>query len=294
MTIVAGFSATRRDTAPVELAVQIARTTGEQIIAVAVVERRLPPQTDAVEDEYLDYVTTEVERALHGAVDALPAGSGVRVEVRTATSIPKGLAEFAAQMNASFVTVGSSSSGLLGRIALGSVTDHVVHGGSVPIAIAPRGYTSGGAPINRLTAAFGGQADVNGLIPAAAKLAAKWGVGLRVVSFTARDVRAFTMSPKIAESLVVDTWWQNMQDSIKRELEEVRKTAHLADVDVAIGAGPDWQAAVENVPWGPGDVLVLGSGAAAQKQQVFLGSAAGRIVRNSPVPVMILPRPAGL
>ncbi|NMO02705.1 universal stress protein [Gordonia sp. TBRC 11910] len=293
MTIVAGFSAARRGTAPVELAAQIARTTGEQIVAVAIVERRRPPKSDPIEDEYLDYLTTDAERALHGAVDALPAGTGITVEVRAATSIPTGLAQFATEQQASVVTVGSSSTGLLGRVALGSVTDRVVHGSAVPIAIAPRGYASGGGPVRRLTAAFGGQADVNGLIPAAAALAKKWGVGLRVVSFTARDVSAYAMAtPKQAENLVVDRWWQNIQDDITKQLDTVRSTVGLPDVEVAVGVGPDWRAAVESVQWGPGDVLVLGSGAAAQTQQVFLGSVAARIVRNSPVPVMILPRPA--
>lgn len=291
MTIVAAFSAARRGTAPVELAAQIARTTGEPIIAVAIVERRRPPNTDSVEDEYLDYVTTEAERALHGAVSALPAGTGVKVEVRTATSIPKGLADCAAEYAASVVTVGSSSSGLLGRVALGSVTDRIVHGGSVPIAIAPRGYTSGGGPVRRLTASFGGQADVNGLIPSAAGLANQWGVPLRVASFTARDISMYAMSSaRKAEPMVVDQWWQNTQDDIVRELTAVRATTNVPDVEIASGVGADWRAAVESVKWGPGDLLLLGSGAAAQSQQVFLGSIAAKIIRSSPVPVMIMPR----
>ncbi|MEV0200442.1 universal stress protein [Nonomuraea sp. NPDC050691] len=36
--------------------------------------------------------------------------------------------------------------------------------------------------------------------------------------------------------------------------------------------------------------LLLGSGAAGPLAQVFLGSAASRILRHAPVPVMILPR----
>ena len=35
---------------------------------------------------------------------------------------------------------------------------------------------------------------------------------------------------------------------------------------------------------------LLGSGAAAQTAQVFLGSAAAKILRHAPVPVMIVPR----
>jgi len=63
----------------------------------------------------------------------------------------------------------------------------------------------------------------------------------------------------------------------------------VPDVDVVVGAGHDWNAAVQSIGWDTGDMLVLGSGAAAPTAQVFLGSAAGKILRRSPVPVMIAP-----
>ena len=57
--------------------------------------------------------------------------------IHQATSIPSGLMELASEHGADIVVVGSSSSGLLGRIALGSVTDRLVHTAEVPVAIAP-------------------------------------------------------------------------------------------------------------------------------------------------------------
>jgi nucleotide-binding universal stress UspA family protein len=59
---------------------------------------------------------------------------------------------------------------------------------------------------------------------------------------------------------------------------------------VVIGAGIDWGAAVDNIAWASGDMLLLGSGAAGPMAQVFLGTAAAKILRHAPVPVMILPR----
>ena len=64
----------------------------------------------------------------------------------------------------------------------------------------------------------------------------------------------------------------------------------IPDVEVVIGTGHDWREAVEDVPWETGDMLLLGSGAAGQAAQVFLGSAASKILRHAPVPVMIVPR----
>ncbi|BDH58676.1 hypothetical protein MTP03_36150 [Tsukamurella sp. PLM1] len=105
MTLMAGFSASRHSSAPVELAAQIARTTGESIIAASVIERRLPPQADPIEDEYAGHVATAAERALLGAVDELPRGTGITVEVQHARSVPDGLMALAAAHDVSVVTV---------------------------------------------------------------------------------------------------------------------------------------------------------------------------------------------
>ena len=72
--------------------------------------------------------------------------------------------ELAADHDADLVVVGSSSPGLLGRVALGSVTDRLVHTAAVPVAIAPRGYPMRSGPIDRLTASYGGHADAVGLV----------------------------------------------------------------------------------------------------------------------------------
>ncbi|GEE03888.1 universal stress protein [Gordonia spumicola] len=293
MTVLAGFSASRKGSAPVALASQIARTTGEDVVAAAVVERRMPVAVDPVEDEYIAYVAVQAERALLGAVDDVRGGPGVRVEVVQAPSIRDGLASAAAEHSANLVTVGSSSSGVLGRIALGSVTEQLVHTAEVPVAIAPRGYQPGAVPITRLTAAFGGKADVNGLIKSAAELSASWNVPLRVASFNVRDVSGImgTTDPAAAENLVLQKWWTRTRDDIDQQLEEAcHALATVTRPQIAVGVGRDWSSAVNDIDWQAGDMLLLGSGAAAQLQHVFLGTAAARIVRSSPVPVMILPR----
>ena len=51
MTIIAGFSSSRQGSAPLNLAAQLSRTTGEKIIAAAIVERALPAGADPIEDE---------------------------------------------------------------------------------------------------------------------------------------------------------------------------------------------------------------------------------------------------
>lgn len=291
MTIIAGFSSSRQGTAPLNLAAQVARSTGEKVIATAIVERAFPPRDDPVETEYLKYVSAQAQKSLERVVQGLPAGLDVPVVVHQSTSIPTGLMELAEAHDASLVVVGSSSSGLLGRVGLGSVTERLVHTASVPVAIAPRGYAPGTDPVRRLTAAYGDESDVNGLIPAAAEVAKKWSASLRIASFTVRPVRMFggSIEPSV-EDLVVQQWTRRTFDDIVKQLNDVRERIPIPDVDVLVGSGHDWREAVEAIPWESGDILLMGSGAAGPVARVFLGSAASKILRHAPVPVMIVPR----
>lgn len=289
--ILAGFSASRRGSAPLNLAAQIARCTGDKIVAAAIVERPWPPRGGPAEDEYLRYVTSLAQQSLDRAVGQVPGGLQIPTIVHQSTSIPTGLMELASSQDASLVVVGSSSSGLLGRVALGSVTERLVHSAAVPVAIAPRGYPMAPDRITRLTAAYGGEADINGLVPAAADLAKEWSVPLRIVSFTVQPVRLFGGAFESApEKLVVEQWSQRMHNDIVRQLDIVREHVAVPYVDIIVGNGSDWREAVESVPWEPGDMMVLGSGAAGKSAGVFLGSAASKILRHAPVPVMIVPR----
>ena len=93
-----------------------------------------------------------------------------------------------------------------------------------------------------------------------------------------------------AEDLVTQQWTRTTAQAVRRQLDEARASISLPDVDVVIGAGTDWSTAVNAIAWKSGDLLVLGSGAAGPRTQVFLGSAASKILRHVPVPVMIVPR----
>jgi nucleotide-binding universal stress UspA family protein len=60
-------------------------------------------------------------------------------------------------------------------------------------------------------------------------------------------------------------------------------------LEAVIGYGHSWEEALADVEWDDGDVLVVGSSSSGPVAQVFLGSRAAKIVRNSPVPVVLVP-----
>jgi nucleotide-binding universal stress UspA family protein len=291
MTIIAGFSSSRQGPAPLNLATQLARTTGEKIIAAVVVERPLPVGVGPIEDEYRGYVAAQATASLERVVAQISGDFDISVVTHHATSVPNGLMELVAEHSADLVVVGSSSSGLLGRIALGTVTERLVYTSQVPVAIAPRGYPSSPAPVRRLTAAYRDGADAAELIATSAELAKQWRARLRIASFTVRPFTMFGGSiERSAEELVVQQWARRTTDAVIKQLDDVRTTVAVPDVDVVIGTGTEWREAVDDIAWESGDVLVLGSGAAGPLAQVFLGTAASKILRHAPVPVMIVPR----
>jgi nucleotide-binding universal stress UspA family protein len=291
VTIIAGFSSSRQGSAPLNLAAQLSRTTGEKVIAAVVVERPLHRGADRLEDEYQRYVSAQATQSLERVVSGLSDDADISVVVHQSTSIPQGLTELVDDYGADLVVVGSSSSGLLGRVTLGSVTERLVHTAAVPVAIAPRGYPRSAAPIQRLTASYGGPADAAGLIESAAALATKWAVQLRIASFTVRPAAMFGGSiERGAEDLIVQRWSRRVREDALQQLDDARARVAVPDVDVVIGAGIEWRDAVDDIPWGTRDLLLLGSGVAGPMSQVFLGSAASKILRHAPVPVMILPR----
>jgi nucleotide-binding universal stress UspA family protein len=291
MTIIAGFSSSRLGSAPLNLAAQLARTTGDKVVAAAVVERALPAGIDPIEDEYRAYLASQASASLERVVGQVSGDLDVSVMIHHSTSVANGLMELADQHSAHLVVVGSSSSGLLGRVALGSVTDRLVHTSKVPVAIAPRGYPSDPVPVQRLTAAYGGAADAVRLIATSAEMAKQWRARLRIASFTVRPFTMFGGSiERSAEELVVHEWTRRTMEAAFKQLDDARATISDPGVDVVIGTGNDWREAVDDIAWESGDLLLLGSGAAGPLAQVFLGTAAAKILRHAPVPVMIVPR----
>jgi nucleotide-binding universal stress UspA family protein len=61
------------------------------------------------------------------------------------------------------------------------------------------------------------------------------------------------------------------------------------DVPRVVATGSGWTEAVADLDWQRDELLALGSSATGPLARVFLGSRAGKLIRASPVPVLVLP-----
>jgi nucleotide-binding universal stress UspA family protein len=291
MTMVVGFAPDGRGRAVLHLAAMLARSGGEELLVCAVVPAPWPPSPARIDAEYQASLQGAAENALSRARGRLPADVEASYEVLHSRSAPAGLLETAEKASASLIIVGSAAEGGSGMVSVGSVSSRLLHSSHVPVALAPRGFRVGGdARVGRVTAAFAGAED--DLVVAAAGVAARVGATLRVASFAVHPAPPHTVAiGHEADDEMTAQWIAEIGASARAAL---RAASHLAaaprDCEAVVGRGEDWGDALEDVEWSDGDVLVVGSSSVGPLARVFLGSRATKIVRHSPVPVVVMPR----
>ena len=114
-------------------------------------------------------------RPSSGARSFLPGDAPTAYIRHSARSAPAGLLEIAEKHDARLIVLGSSSAGVFGHIALGSVTDRLLHSSHVSLALATRGFRCpGDQTVARVTAGFGGTESAEDLVLAAATIELTW------------------------------------------------------------------------------------------------------------------------
>jgi nucleotide-binding universal stress UspA family protein len=293
MTMIVGYAPDERGKAGLHLGAMLARSAGDDLVVCTVVPAPWAPGMARIDAEYRGYLDAAADQALGLARSLVPDDVPVRYERRSSRSAPAGLLEAAREHGANILVAASSASGAFGHVALGSVTDRLVHSSHVSVVLAPRGYrTKPDARVTRVTAAYGGTPDSEHLAVAAAGVAAQVGVELRIASFAVWTRPAYTMRLGTdAEDRVFAEWTRQIEGSVASALTKVEGLPKAPrSVETVVGRGTSWTEAMDDVPWGEGDVLVVGSSELGPVAQVFLGSRASKIVRHSPVPVAVVPR----
>jgi nucleotide-binding universal stress UspA family protein len=293
MTIIIGYAVDERGGAALDLGVMLARSSGDELVVACVVPAPWVPGMARIDAEYRSALDEIAERALDRARASLPSGVSARFVRHSARSAPVGLLELAERHGADLVVLGSSSAGGFGHIALGSVSDRLLHSSPVPLALAPRGFRSKpGATVARVTVAYGESSAAESLVVAAGSVAARLRAALRIVSFAVWTRPDYTTTLGTdSEDLVMQEWTAKVGEAAGAALAQVQELATVPHgLETVIGRGRSWVEAIDDAGWGEGDVLVVGSSELGPVAQVFLGSRAAKIVRHSPVPVVIVPR----
>jgi nucleotide-binding universal stress UspA family protein len=265
--------------------------TGDVTLTVCVVVPQTwdHPSLARVDAEYAAFLDRYAEDAIAEAREFL--GNAVRAEYTSTSSATEGLIATATEAGAALVALGSARHGPLGRFTVGGITNEMLHVSPVPVALAPRGYRpSSDARMSRVTCAFSGSTQSRSAFDAAVQFSRRHHVPLRLTTLGVRDRQMYPSQVGYdAERLVIEQWRAQALEAQEKAL------ATLPDdvvVEAGVVVGRDWEEALDSLPWEEGEVLVVGSSRLGPVARVFLGSNSTKIIRSSPVPVLVVPRGA--
>ncbi|UOQ61189.1 universal stress protein [Leucobacter rhizosphaerae] len=308
MTIVVGVAPNHRSEAAIQLGVLLARSYDRELVVASINSVAWPPSDSRVDTEYQTFLIANARAALDEAVAAVPSDIRVRTVVRGASSARRGLLEVCAEEDAFRLVVGSA--GELGEgIGLGSVSFGLLQASEIPVAIAPHGFAvaagagaagaggAGGAEparLTRVTAAYSGSDTSAELVLGGAAVAADAGAGIRIASFHTRPRSYAAAGVGLqAEDQVIAEWEATIRSHTREILSEIEQSGRAPkSVEVVVGAGSNWHEALRAIEWQPTEVLLLGSSSLGPLARISLGSHAAKILRASPVPVVLVPRRA--
>jgi nucleotide-binding universal stress UspA family protein len=170
-----------------------------------------------------------------------------------------------------------------------------MHSADLPVAVATRGFRAKpGSRVRRVSVAYGGAKGADTLAAAAGRVAARLGATLRLAAFAVWSRPAYTMRLGAeGEDPVLADWLAGIRAAAEDALREIGKAPGVPrDLESVVGVGERWQGALEDIDWDDGEVLAVGSSGTGPLARVFLGSRGTKIIRNSPVPVIAVPRAA--
>ncbi|KCP16269.1 universal stress protein [Mycobacterium tuberculosis BTB09-085] len=319
MTIVVGYLAGKVGPSALHLAVRVARMHKTSLTVATIVRRHWPtPSLARVDAEYelwSEQLAAASAREAQRYLRRLADGIEVSYHHRAHRSVSAGLLDVVEELEAEVLVLGSFPSGRRARVLIGSTADRLLHSSPVPVAITPRRYrcytdrltrlscgysaTSGSVDVvrrcghlytDRLTRLSCGYSATSGSVDVVRRcghLASRYGVPMRVITFA---VRGRTMYPPEvglhAEASVLEAWAAQAREL----LEKLRINGVVSeDVVLQVVTGNGWAQALDAADWQDGEILALGTSPFGDVARVFLGSWSGKIIRYSPVPVLVLP-----
>jgi nucleotide-binding universal stress UspA family protein len=298
MSVLIAFAPGKGSVGALDLGAQLARSLTTNIdVATVVPKPWSTPSMARVDAEFADWAAstaTESEaKARHYLEERAPdvAASFHRMSHR---SVSTALTEAAETTGASILVLGSSGDGALGQVVVGSTADKLLHSSPVTVALAPRGYRiRDRAVLTRITCAFSGDSEATRVVGPTAELARDTGVPLRLASFVVRGATMYP--PEIglrAEDDVAAELARGLSEALTGAVDDAVAVGLPADrVDTELATAGSWREALDELHWQDGEVLTIGSsGPLGPIARVFLGSRATKIIRHSPVPILVLPR----
>ncbi|WP_026555893.1 universal stress protein [Arthrobacter sp. 35W] len=282
MRYVVGFRPDERGGDAIALAAVIAKTQGATLDIVFVVGKDAPYVALNPDGNRVDAAEQRVLTAKREAMRLVPVGLPATFHVRSAESLAAGLIEAAREFSARLIVVGAASNGLFKRFTVGSVANALLHASPVPVALAPRGYNRKAA-LSRLTVMTGTREGWHAVVQVGVHAASRRNVPLRLVSILELDQLE-------QGEYDLDNPLSPARQHVNTALSEAAAELPEGSVTVTAAHGRTIEEAIDSIGWKAGELVIVGSSRLAEKNKIFLGPTANKILRALPVPMVVVPR----
>jgi nucleotide-binding universal stress UspA family protein len=228
----------------------------------------------------------------------LATGSDATVERSVVAGEPdEEIVAGAGRLGADMIAMASHGRGAIGRAIFGSVADRVARASTVPVLLlrAPDDVPPDNrVQLARIVVPLDGSPLAEQALPIARDIASRLQVPVHVVRAvdpaTAIPVApgVFGLSPAVNAEVADEIWQQSEAEADKTVADAVARLA--AEGVAASGArlnGSPFYAISEATK--PGDLLILTSHGRGGVRRWLLGSVAEKLVREAPVPVILVP-----
>lgn len=289
MTIIVGVGADETRPDAVALGALTARLLDESVTLVHVHPPTVDyPSVGHVDAEWAAYLRDQSGETLDAAVAQLHEWApelDVHRRVVAARSVSRGLVEAAEEIGARAIVIGPGLRTHDGHVAMGSIAQSLLHGGTCAITMAPEGYRDR-APraIGRLVLGFQDTEESRRAVDVVRVMAQTRGVPVELLTVVSRATRIFT--PRLGR----DPEGAVMQALVEREKEAQDRIHAQFGIPGTVVQGDTVEQAMSAFDWRSDDLFVLASSTAGPIQRVLLGDSSHKLVRACSSPVFVLPR----
>ena len=200
-----------------------------------------------------------------------------------------GLAELAAERGSAAIVIGSAPGAPTGRFAIGSTANQLLHNSTAPIAAAPSGYAREEVEqIGQVTVAFNDLSGGGHVVEYGAWLAESLHTTLALMTVVLRH-RVY--GSKLGADAEGGVLTQAREDAARRQAEALATVPSDVATETLTLVGESVSSALASASWAGDEILLIGSATRGPLLRVFLGDMTHKLLRSSPVPVLMVPRP---
>jgi nucleotide-binding universal stress UspA family protein len=286
--VVIGFDGSPPSQDAVAFGLTWCRSTGDVPIVATVYPEEHPLGIGRVDVEWATYVREQAEIIQDKARASV--GEAALYRNVASTSAAHGLADLAEDVEAVMVIVGTTQQTGVARALLGSSTERLLHGATVPVAVVPPGWRdSAPEQITRIGVAYVDTRDGREALRIASRVAQRVPAQLRLYTVLGQSSERYSYLVGRTDE---EAFLNKARDSYRRALEfaaagvppELHPQTVLlqgAVVEALAALGPD-----------DVDMLICGSRGYGPARRVLLGGVSTRLIRQARLPVAVVPRAA--